>query len=682
MNLSDKYFPLGLGYTSSRKKRLKDSSHLDPLIPRPKREDKSTSVGVKTLTVILIIRHIVLKTLVESAKIAPTLKRNSLYETCRAVWKYFEDYYNYKIDDPGIEQLRSFARAYSDKKSGIDCDCYTISISSLLTNLAIPHYLRAVKMYGNDYYQHIYVVVPKHAKANMNKREDYIVIDPVVDAFDKEPNHITYKTDLYMNRVQFLNGVDEQPTLLGQEFNGIGSDSLNGLDGARLLREYTNRKKMHLENTRKALVSNPRAVEPMYNARALAGAIDELLGVWDDEAKRDATLERLSGLDDTFLNPALMGLGDVLYENDHTLFGLINADGLLGLGSLEGKKQQARRAATGSAKPKARAGFFTTVKNAGKAAKKVAKTPMKGKKQVFKKLGRKIVKANPLKLAARTGFLTAMKTNFGRLASRAYWGYFSLTEAQKAGVSASFHAKAVKLKSALENRFVGKMKGDSGALKKAIVTGLAAKAAKRLARKGKFSGVEELLGINGLGDPVSAATISAALAIITPLVTLANSIFRTPGGKEELPSGGEADPAQLEEENKAPVMMTQAPVPGASSSSPSAEVAEINYTNTVEAAAPEVTPSEAERDEKTMEQTETEELTEASRNYGAPATTVNSTETTASTPAAEPKKSNKIMLVGGLIAAGLYLKSRGNGNDDKKKSLSGVKSEKLKYVKI
>lgn len=580
VNLNEYNPTSGIGYTALRPRNIQSASQFERLFPKPNYSDPKTTKAVNTLSVVELCKQISLQTLADTAKVAPTLKADNLNQTLKNVWNFFYNHYQYKIDTPGTEQLRRPARAFADRKSGIDCDCFAISVSSFLTNLGIRHFFRIVKMYGKSYYQHIYVVVPKQKNSNLNNRSEYYVIDPVVDAYDFEPIGITFKTDVEMSiPVQYLNGVDDNNAeIFGTEFNGLGESigEVNGeLDGDALNDEFLGRLKRHISNSVKMMKKKPSRTSAVYKTGTMVQAMEGLLGVWDDADKRSVELERLSGLDDTFLQPHLQGFSDVLHGSDEELFGLMNVDDseISGLGKL-----QLRKKATGSEAPKKKAGVFTAINNATKKVATVTKTAVSNAgtkvktvakntgtkvktaakkvapvaKKVVKKIGQQVVKNNPVILAARTGFLAAMKTNFGRIASRAYWGYFTAAEAAKAGVSASYHTKATQFLKKMEETFVGKLKGESGALKKAVITGLAARKAKQFAKKGKlngyFAGAIDAIAGDGVGE-ITTATIAAATAFLVPLVSLANILFKGRGGKEETPSGKEEDSSKLDKDN-------------------------------------------------------------------------------------------------------------------------------------
>lgn len=527
----------GLGLTANGKRKINSGNAFNSFFPKPINTDPYINMDGTVHDTIGYCGPIVLKTLNDTAKISKLLKRKTLKDTCEAVFDFFYKHYQYEVDKEGVEQLRRPSRAWADRHKGIDCDCFTISVSSILTNLGIPHSFRMCELNNKGYFQHIYVVVPKYTNANLKVRSNYYVIDPVVDRFDLEAPGITNIKDKEMSLkgmpIQFLNGVNE--TRFGEEFNGLG-DALGSDDLDGLHREFLHRAKKHLVNTRNLIAKNPKRYNHMYNVNGLVGAYDQLIGSWDNDATRSQTLDKLSGMDESFLQPAFQGLGDIIHGPENELFGLINAD-LDGLDGLSGKKQKARKAATGSSKQKRKTGVFTKIKNVNKNIKGKAKG-------VLKKIAKNVLlKYNPALLPIRAGFLVAMKTNFARIASRVYWAYFTEAEAVKAGVSRSFYQSAVKGLDFVKKTFVQKLGGDEATLKKSIITGRAAKVSQNLANKGKLNGIDQLLGVDGLGV-VAAATTTAALTFLTAIAGFLTKVMGKKGaeGKEETETGGETEP--------------------------------------------------------------------------------------------------------------------------------------------
>lgn len=155
---------------------------------------------------VAFIPKVVNETLDQTKQLAEQLKANSTYESCKNIWHFVYEHINYKKDATGYEQIRSPARAWHDRFTGVDCDCYSVFISSILSNLGISHTLRITK-YHRDYFQHIYPVVPF--------QNGYITMDCVTDRFNYEVP-FSEKKDYPMD-LQYLSGFDD-----GLEVNGAG----------------------------------------------------------------------------------------------------------------------------------------------------------------------------------------------------------------------------------------------------------------------------------------------------------------------------------------------------------------------------------------------------------------------------------------------------------------------------
>jgi hypothetical protein len=193
---------------TTTKRHIKSGIEFDALFPRPL---GGVVVMKRDADVFDTMRHIpklVRKTTMDTLKIAKRLKGLDLRETCRNIWHFVYEHINYAPDRKGYEELRRPSRAWADRKRGVDCDCYSIFISSILHNLGIRHIFRVTKYEGRNYYQHIYPIVPTtHGK--------HITIDCVVDAFDYEEPY-TAKLDRPMD-LHYLNG-------LGGEEDGLDED--------------------------------------------------------------------------------------------------------------------------------------------------------------------------------------------------------------------------------------------------------------------------------------------------------------------------------------------------------------------------------------------------------------------------------------------------------------------------
>lgn len=184
----------------------------------------------------------------QTALIAPYLKGLTTYETCKKIWNWVYTHINYEKDDRGKEQIRSPRRSFRDRFRGVDCDDYTVFISTILTNLNIKHILRVAKYTERNGFQHIYPVVP-------TSNGNYITVDCVVDKFNYEVPFIE-KKDTAMD-LEFLDGIDGRDDA-DTSINGIDAEDLmNGFDeigdlGRRRFRDtkfaQTLKKGIHIVN--------------------------------------------------------------------------------------------------------------------------------------------------------------------------------------------------------------------------------------------------------------------------------------------------------------------------------------------------------------------------------------------------------------------------------------------------
>lgn len=181
--------------------RVKSGKEYDHLFPRAMLTTITKKQGATVADTIKFIPQVVRETLFHTEKIAKVLKGRNLRETCSNIWHFVYDHIAYKKDEDGKEQVRSPARAWHDRGNiqGVDCDCYSVFISSILSNLKIRHILRITK-YKEDHFQHIYPIVPLSDGS-------YITIDCVVRNFDYEEPY-SEKKDTNMD-LEYLNGVSD-----------------------------------------------------------------------------------------------------------------------------------------------------------------------------------------------------------------------------------------------------------------------------------------------------------------------------------------------------------------------------------------------------------------------------------------------------------------------------------------
>ncbi|MBI3518065.1 MAG: hypothetical protein HY062_01740 [Bacteroidetes bacterium] len=187
---------------------VKPGFEYDHYFPKAKLITIRKKKGATVADTLLLIPAVVRETLFHTKRFAlAEMKASTLEQTCRNIWQFVTDHIAYKKDEDGKEQVRSPARAWHDRHNadekgeqmGVDCDCYTVFISSILSNLNIKHKLRITK-YSENHFQHIYPIVPLD-------NGKYITIDCVVRSFDYEEPY-TEKKDTDMD-LEYLNGVPD-----------------------------------------------------------------------------------------------------------------------------------------------------------------------------------------------------------------------------------------------------------------------------------------------------------------------------------------------------------------------------------------------------------------------------------------------------------------------------------------
>ena len=406
-------------------RRIKSGVNYDHLFPGANTGDHTIKRNAAVTDTVAFIPKVVNETLHQTKGIASVLQGATVYDTCHNIWDFVYNHIAYRKDRDGYEQIRSPSRTWHDRRAGVDCDCYTTFISSILTNLGIPHQLRITK-YSRDYFQHIYPLAVHNGKE--------IIIDCVTDKFDYEVPYSAKKD--YPMDLQYLDGID---------------------------------------NT---------------------------------DNRYDILVNGTSGLEE--------------------------------LGRLFKTKKKSGNSGGGSPAP-----------DDGNTA------PGSGakKKKGLKKLLNKVNKINPATLALRNGVLAAMKLNILNIAKRMRWSYLSANQAKAKGINPDKWKKLVAVRQKLENIFYG-AGGNPDNLKKAMLKGKGNKdnAVHGLDGIGRaydynvntmnrYTPLPQLLGgelfydenpmsaLGELGEPVTAATITAAsgvLAVIAGMIKKIGDIF---GGK-------------------------------------------------------------------------------------------------------------------------------------------------------
>ena len=135
-----------------------------------------------------------------SKEISKKLKRASLKETVASIYQFSYDHIQYQADGYD-QQLRSPSCTWNARLEGIDCKSYSLFVSTILTNLKIPHSFRKVKQPASpSRWSHVYVVI--HSGTNT------FIIDPTKKV-NTEVNY-TQKEDMEVKIPYYgLHGAEE-----------------------------------------------------------------------------------------------------------------------------------------------------------------------------------------------------------------------------------------------------------------------------------------------------------------------------------------------------------------------------------------------------------------------------------------------------------------------------------------
>lgn len=198
--------------------KLKDGRMYDQFFPKSSGRtiviEKDADLGHTMRFIPMAVKATLSDTLAISQAI---LKGRSLQETCRKVWYFIKEHIAYKRDRDGVEEVRRPRRLWWDRIG--DCDCFTVFISSVLSNLRIPHILRVTQYDPLKGFQHIYPIVPIPGSSN------YYTIDCVVNRFNYEEPY-----DIHKDHAMELHFLDGFPQETGEAPPNIDAEDLFGTE--------------------------------------------------------------------------------------------------------------------------------------------------------------------------------------------------------------------------------------------------------------------------------------------------------------------------------------------------------------------------------------------------------------------------------------------------------------------
>lgn len=223
---------------AERKRNIRDGAEYDHLFPLPDNTDTRVKGNASVEDTLKLIQETVPQTLWHTEKIARKLRGRTLNETCSNIWHFVYGHIQYKRDEDGVEQIRSPRRTWWERKTGVDCDCYTEFILSILLNLRIASIARITKYPKKPpevpTWQHIYVIVPKDGRTDesLSNRDDYLVIDCVKNEYDDEQPFLEHKD--FTMRLDYLDGLDKTEVQEDEYASPVEFDSVDAEDLAAI----------------------------------------------------------------------------------------------------------------------------------------------------------------------------------------------------------------------------------------------------------------------------------------------------------------------------------------------------------------------------------------------------------------------------------------------------------------
>lgn len=461
------------------------------------------------------MKRIALRDAYQVKELAMNLEKQTVAATSRNIWDYLRANTHYKLDQQGLEELRTPARSIIDGKAGlndptfgIDCDDYTILISALLLNLGIPHEYRVAAYQEKGKFQHIYPV------AFDEQGNEYVIdVVPEIPHFNYEEKPIIDLKIITMElqelsglaattereiRADLINDINEPFSLSGVNddiddmilegsfLSGFGevatkeeadivistkADAIQLFKNG-ILAEVNKAKKVLVEELKK-----PTALSKVVNVPQEIVTLNRLISSWNDDFEREQELKSAIELKSSYKNfykalalslhelnkeaESLDGLDD---EEDDTPIYLAKIPEV-SVSELLASEDADENDVSGL-------GFLKKLRGKIKSGfNKVFNKVKAGVKNVVKA----VVRYNPATIAIRAAILLTLKTNAFNIASRLIYGYLTQQQAEANKLDLDEWRKIVDAKNKGEDFFT-KVGGKAENYRSSIVKGKAAKA--------------------------------------------------------------------------------------------------------------------------------------------------------------------------------------------------------------
>ncbi|MCB9335823.1 MAG: hypothetical protein H6586_06720 [Flavobacteriales bacterium] len=479
------------------------------------------------------MQRIAVKDAYQVQQIAEGLRGNTVRETAHNIWNWLREHTHYKLDEEGIEELRTPARSIidgqkglSDPNYGIDCDDYTILISALLLNLGIDHEYRVVAFEEKGKFQHIYPVaidtkgntyvidvVPEIPRFNYEAQpiKDIITIkmtasslsgylphDATVNPIINPPVYGTKSEDMELHELSGINDAEEFRRDLQEEMNqpfslsgieedlqdeALASSFLSGLgevkseDEADIVVSSKEDAMQLVENGLLAEVNKARQV--LLQEKSKPTELSKLINV----SKELSTMEELmQAWDDEDEREKVIKKAIVsrsTYNNFYKAL-LMSLQELESSGHLSGVDITGDEPIYLAQVPET---DLSRILDEDENFKVGLDAGLHGFfKKLFNKIGagvKKVVKAvvryNPVTIGVRAAILGVLKGNVGNISARLIYGYLTQSQAEAHNLNLDEWRKIVDAKNKGEGFFT-KIGGKSENYKNAIIKGKAAQA--------------------------------------------------------------------------------------------------------------------------------------------------------------------------------------------------------------
>lgn len=424
------------------------------------------------------IQAVTRESIPQSQRLARRLKKKTLRASAKAIYTYIVRRIAYKLDRQGVEEIRTAARTLADRKSGVDCEDYSILIASLLINMGYDAVYEVVDLNRVPGYDHIFTV-------GRDKDGTEVIIDPT-----PHPIHGPVPFDTRPQGIRKTMVID---VLSGSGTQRGTYDAIYGLGAISTPSQQT----QMLMDRQSQLLRASRMASPAERKK-MGRSLRKLryLILLNNTPEQQMALDLWEAIVDIDKGGNVLWHPSAVSEVEEylTISEAVEASPLAdpdmdqlqgyGIGFLRrNPKKKAARQAKQEAKQKARA----KAKQSGSRGSGI------------RKAGHLFNKLNPTTVAARNAFLLAMKQNVLNLAETLKWGYLSENEAKQRGFDISQWRKIKTVRERAERSFYT-LGGKPENLRKAILQG---------------SG-----GLSGLGAlPIAAipAVVKAASKFLKPL---------------------------------------------------------------------------------------------------------------------------------------------------------------------